>query len=663
MPPRPRPRVWDSSNLASRENSSSQSEDQDVSDRVSVIQGTIGALERTLADASIPRGQGLESALQRQLAARRSELSDTRRSSVIVTSTPDVSQDLNLSSLFDPEEGLSVPHPRSRRFSDPPPYRSREASPAPGQPPRYSPAPFEVYQDPPPYPLQVRQIPIVVTPAPSSLGQENIPPQFLFPGPVPTNQGNAMSALEDEAEANPDIQRAKEEFSRKMKAAMIKLKNIFRMYQVEKFSAQILKANKEDWLKRVETYSEEIQELVVSFLDNDFITDTERTEADNLLDQFMASVSDYMLAYHTKILDIGSSPPPQGQAEASGSQSLSGSHESSSSSAGSVNQAAKTAKVNVDIEAERISMEVKLLLAELRKTQDWENADNYTVELAMPRIEDWKKRMKQLRESLLTMKKNILSFDLDDEKLVLSEAAVNSLEAEVEVCVENIEFEDETRGLYSLAKGKPGEAKYPQFAGGKEEDYIQFEKDLLAAFKKNRLAREDQVAQLREVLKGNARTLIPNHMKNIDSALNLLREMYGDAGRVVKARKDKLLALGPFPKYGSKALTHVKSQVEWLLSVENLLQDLFHLAVKSIDCNSEVFNITMLRSIKNLFPEVIHSKFSKLRGTTKEQMEMIFTKVVEMREDTQSLFQDVDNSGTTESSAPRGRQRPDGGGC
>ena len=472
-----------------------------------------------------------------------------------------------------------------------------------------------------------------------------------------------MSAFDDEADVDPDIQREKDIFDRRMKAAFIKLKNIFRMYQVEKFSAQILKANKDDWLKRVETYSEEVQELVLSFLDYEFITDNDRTEADNMLDQFTNSVSNYMLAYHTKILDIGSSPqvPTQVTAEASvGSNSLSASHESS---ARGVNQAVKTAKVNVDIEAEKVSMEVKSLSAELRKTQDWENADDYTVELAMPKVQDWRKRMKLLRESLLFMKKNIRSYDLDDDKWVLSEAAVNSLEAELEICVENLEFEDSSRCLYSLAKGKPGEVKYPQFGGGKEEDYIQFEKDLRAAFRTNRLAREDQITKLREILKGNPSTLIPNNMKNIDSALTILSEMYGDAGRVVKARKDKLLALGPFPKFGSKALTHVKSQVEWLLSVENLLQDLFHLAVKSIDCNNEVFNITMLRSIKNLFPEVIHSKFSKFRGTTKEQMEMIFTEVVEMREDTQSLFQDVDNSGTTESSAPRGRQRPDGGGC
>ena len=124
--------------------------------------------------------------------------------------------------------------------------------------------------------------------------------------------------------------------------------------------------------------------------------------------------------------------------------------------------------------------------------------------------------------------------------------------------------------------------------------------------------------------------------------------MYGDAGRTVKARKDKLLAMGPFPKFGSKAPSHVKSQVEWLLTVENLLQDMFDLADKSVDCNNEVFNISMLRTIKNFFPETIHSKFSKFRGTTKEQMEMIFSEVTDMRRDKQSLFQDVDNSTSAE---------------
>ena len=83
------------------------------------------------------------------------------------------------------------------------------------------------------------------------------------------------------------------------------------------------------------------------------------------------------------------------------------------------------------------------------------------------------------------------------------------------------------------------------------------------------------------------------------------------------------------------------------MSVENLLQDLFDLAAKSVDCKNEVFNLTMLRSIKNFFPTSIHNTFSKFRGTTKEQLEMIFAEVVEMRGYKQSLFQDIDNSIST----------------
>ena len=218
-------------------------------------------------------------------------------------------------------------------------YRSSESSPISAHSPRHSPAPFE--------PVKVRQIPIVVTVTPRSIGveQENIQPQFNFPGTA--NQNHiVMSSNPDDFELDEEVERVKADFLRKMKAAMIKLKSIFRMYQIDKFSASILKDNREDWLKRVETHAEDVQELVVSFLDNVFITERDQTEADNLLDQFMISVSDYMLAYHTK---IGS-----GVQTAGCSNSLSVSHESSSNSASGVNKAIKTAKMTVDNEAKKI---------------------------------------------------------------------------------------------------------------------------------------------------------------------------------------------------------------------------------------------------------------------------------------------------------------------
>ena len=465
-------------------------------------------------------------------------------------------------------------------------------------------------------------------------------------------------------EENEDNEITRSEFEREMKSRLVKMKANIQLHQVEKFPAQILKAKENDWMKKIETSYEEIQEIVSQFLENSFITEVDRNNANTLLGQVTTPATDYILAYQTKLLEIGSdqvqvrnsanSPSPGDT-----SNSLSASQQSDSSSGSGMTQAAKTAKVNVDIEAEKVSRKVKTLTAELRKIEDWDNADNYTVEVTMPKIEDWKMRINQLHESILTMKKNILSYDLDDDKLVSSEASVRSLEDELDICVQNIEWEDESRGLYSLTKGKSAEVKYPQFGGDKGEDFVKFENDLRKAFKKNQVATEDQVSKLKENLVGTVKNLIPNQMRNIDSALNILREMYGDAGRTVKARKDKLLAMGPYPKSGSKCPSHVKSQVEWLLSVENLLTDMFDLATKSVDCNNEVFNISMLRSIKNLFPTSIHNQFTQLRGTTKEQMEMIFGEVTEMRRDRQKLFQDVDNSASAEDNSRKSAGRPD----
>ena len=252
-----------SSNLASRENTYRQSEDQASQvvdeDSVSVIQETIGALERTLADNSIPRGHRLESALQRQLSVRRSELSNqsnhSRRNSVIVTSTPDISQGhLN---PFNPEENLSL----LRRNSDPPPYSSREHLSAP---PQYSPAEFQVFQDPPSYRQLLGQIPIVITPALSSVGvgQENIPPQFLFPTPSQVSgqsQGQNMSSDEEDTE----VERIKAAFARQMKNATIKTVSMMKLYDVDKYTAVILKNKETDWLARIETHATEVQDIVI----------------------------------------------------------------------------------------------------------------------------------------------------------------------------------------------------------------------------------------------------------------------------------------------------------------------------------------------------------------------------------------------------------------
>ena len=56
-------------------------------------------------------------------------------------------------------------------------------------------------------------------------------------------------------------------------------------------------------------------------------------------------------------------------------------------------------------------------------------------------------------------------------------------------------------------------------------------------FRSNRVKREDQVKKLREKLSGHPLSLVPDTMRNIDSAWENLTKIYGDAGRVMKANR------------------------------------------------------------------------------------------------------------------------------
>ena len=72
--------------------------------------------------------------------------------------------------------------------------------------------------------------------------------------------------------------------------------------------------------------------------------------------------------------------------------------------------------------------------------------------------------------------------------------------------------------------------------------------------------------------------MIPENLEDIEEALDILKRLYGSPSRLTKARKSKLLSMGPYPKRDLKSVANVKSRVEWLMEAKLLLKDLFDLA-------------------------------------------------------------------------------------
>ena len=86
---------------------------------------------------------------------------------------------------------------------------------------------------------------------------------------------------------------------------------------------------------------------------------------------------------------------------------------------------------------------------DMRKIDDWSTAQSYEVEVAITKIESWKNQMRNIQNTLYTLQKNVRCFNLDENRLRESDEAFVNLKTEIQLIIENIEFVDESRCLFS----------------------------------------------------------------------------------------------------------------------------------------------------------------------------------------------------------------------
>ena len=451
----------------------------------------------------------------------------------------------------------------------------------------------------------------------------------------------------------------------KLNVGLGKLKSVLALYDPDKYPAQILLRNEDKWIKTVENALSEF--MIASNLIEEKLPhsgndgeNAEEWKKQTKLVENMASA--FLLKYQTKLLtlteaaavpSIGVSPlgASGGQTQAVHAQIQSA--------------AARSAAVNADIDYEKISEEMKVLSIEIHKIDDWSSAESHEIEVAMSKIESWKKQMKSIQNILYSLKKNVRCNNLDENRLRESIGAVVNLKSEFQLIIENIEFEDESRCLFSLNESKTANIAFPTFSGSSDEDYLKFEREMRDCFNRNRIRREDQSRKLREMLKGSIQKIIPENLEDIEQAFQLLKAIYGDPSRVMKAKKAKLMSLGNFPKPGSKQPSHLKMQLEWLMSLELLLKEVFQLTTLSKDMYCEIFSPSTLRSIKSFFPYYLLEEMCLLpHDTTKNTMEGLYNFIIDLREKIQLIIRDTGGDGVLDFCHNLVRTRSDAtGGC
>ena len=422
-----------------------------------------------------------------------------------------------------------------------------------------------------------------------------------------------------------------------LKKAAAKLHTLFDCYDPNNYPANVLRTNQENWMKKIDEAMTSVTEACLEFQFLDDVPEASDAEFKNIRKDSKSKFVKFITDFDIKILDelnIGDNDVGRADSVTSrGGQSTDSEKEA---------EAARVAEIDVDIDHEKISKEVKDISAELNKFEDWSKVEPHEIEVAMGKIEGWQKRAKQIQDAVFAMKRNVLKYKLDDSKFQAAECAVNYMQRELENIIEVIQFEDDARCLYSLNKKSSAKAAYPSFSGKLEEDFEKFKKEMNAALKTNQVKRSDQVKVLRENISGEPKSMISLNLDDIDKAWRILSEIYGGAGRLVKSKKGKLTAMGPMPKPDSKLPGHVRLRVKWLMDVDLLMKELAELAAINEEFYCEVYNDSTLSKIKSFFPIKIHTEMTRFKGTAKDKFGRISNLVEKLHKADRGLLSDLD---------------------
>ena len=155
---------------------------------------------------------------------------------------------------------------------------------------------------------------------------------------------------------------------------------------------------------------------------------------------------------------------------------------------------------------------------------EWSLVSDDEVRKAIRSKEDWVRRITKVQNEFINYE---ILVDYDFGDYVEISIPIALVRRAVDNAVEEVEKEAVDRNLYALDKDSGTKLDYPQFSGKFSEDFLEFKDKMEKAFRANKVAKVDQVDKLSEQLKGFAKSLVPDNMRDIADAFKALSEQWG----------------------------------------------------------------------------------------------------------------------------------------
>ena len=420
----------------------------------------------------------------------------------------------------------------------------------------------------------------------------------------------------------------KQKLKKDLKKAVANLNDTLDVLGPVNYTPEVIKANKDAWIAKVQAEFAVVREIYLDL--EDLFTHEEKQLADETNKALKKAVTEFILNSNTKVLTLLDQPDATAHA----------------------NKTERAVEIGFEIDFQKFNDEIQTFSTELEKVDDWGEVSSRQIETSMRNISTWKKQLQDIKDLFYSMVRVAKTHKLDDpedpnDKLQASKDALDSLQVKLERVIEDVEYEDKTRCLYSLVKSKPANVKYPSFSGRFDADFYKFKQELTDAFEANQIRREDRCQLLRGCLQPGPRAFIHQDLKDIDEAWAVLKQLYGDPANISMSKRKKLDEMGHLPFSGSCVPTKIKTQLEWLMDLEQTIKDLFKLAEENDECRCEVFRPTTLNLVQMKFPVKDQHKMFEFTGSTKEQFHSTLDYIVGMKNNAKKnlLRNPVEDSG------------------
>ena len=152
----------------------------------------------------------------------------------------------------------------------------------------------------------------------------------------------------------------------------------------------------------------------------------------------------------------------------------------------------------------------------------------------------WEKKLDLLTAAKDSIEEEAVSLDIDDDVKDELDTEFDSMESLVQKMIKDLTLKDKALKLYSLSKKSKDTVTYPAKFNGKEtDDVYKFIKDFKKAIISDQVKKSEEVGTLRSYLGEEVKKVVGEHFEDLESALDYLKDAYGNPQLIWNKRKDK----------------------------------------------------------------------------------------------------------------------------